>query len=132
MIKSAYDILKTGETNYPDRKCVEANGVQSALNIAFRTATDLADGEILTIYRRLKDDRIQPLLQLSHTSPKAKHQPGSNGWITFERVGERVKIVNFDFCGLDALKKSCALMSGARFDAIDAATTERTQRNVAR
>ena len=132
MIKSVYNILKNGDPNYPDRKCVEANGVQSALNVAFRTAPDLQGGEVLTIFRRRKDDHIRPLILLTNAAPKAKHTSSTNGWITLERGGERIKITNFDYCDLELLKMSCALMDGAQFDAVDAATTERTQRNVAK
>lgn len=132
MIKSVYGILKNGDPKYQDWKHVVANGVQNALNIAFRTAPDLAEGEILTIFRRRKDDHLQPLIQLTKAKPKAKHTPSTNGWITFERVGDRLKITNFDYSNLDLLKISCALMDGAQFDATDAATSERTQRNIAK
>lgn len=132
MIKSAYNVLKKGEPNYPHRKNIKATGVLNALNIAFRTAPDLAEGEVLLILRQKTDDHLRPLLLLANGAPAPRRGSGINGWITFERVGERLKITNFDYCDLDLLKKSCALMGGVQFDAVDAETTVRTQRNVAK
>lgn len=113
---------------------VELRSSAAGLSAAVRAAETLAPGQILICWRRRKNDRIQPLLELATSAPVAAKRNGAiSGWIAFERrESGRVVVLNFDYCTSgEFFRSTLAVNSTTCFEMADATPEPgtRTQRN---